>query len=356
MESNKSEPLSAVVVERKSSLNGEPLSESDYIITEMRMGTNNFLLTLPRGAYTGARTVKRTSIMDLQEHLNRTCNSMKLMKFTPPAENLKIMEHNDNSSNSVSEYEVLEQEPEYVTKELEPYRDLEKLKEMVIPLFKLGLKKYFEIEEETPWHIKGIGEIKVTLIVCYSFEESRPRMVVHVTPLHAPNSPRCRIEVYGEPRRMAEIKDSQWVRDRQALVESMRPGFNEIVLFDSHTFNIYEGLSSNFFAVLHNPDTRRPLVVTAPSHCVLIGTIMKIVIMICERDEIDFKFWFPNVLDGNQWKGAFITSTSRLVLPVDIMKFRDGRPMLKLPANDETVEHIKNEVAKEILKRAYPIL
>lgn len=88
----------------------------------------------------------------------------------------------------------------------------------------------------------------------------------------------------------------------------MQPGFNEIILLDSNTQNIYEGLSSNFFAVLYNPDKQEPLVVTAPLHYVLEGTILKIVKMVCERDKIDFQFWFPNANDVEHWEGAFITS------------------------------------------------
>ncbi|CAG8586222.1 8177_t:CDS:2, partial [Racocetra fulgida] len=114
--------------------------------------------------------------------------------------------------------------------------------------------------------------------------------------------------VYGEPRKEAEVKDSQWIRDRKDLEASMRPGFNELLLSDSNTHNIYEGLSSNFFVVMYNPDTRLPIVITAPLHSVLEGTIRKIVTMICERDGIDLKFWFPNIDDVVQWEGAFITS------------------------------------------------
>jgi hypothetical protein len=96
--------------------------------------------------------------------------------------------------------------------------------------------------------------------------------------------------------------------DRRALESSLRRGFNELLLYDSDTKNIYEGLSSNFFAVLFNPDTQRPIVVTAPKRCVLEGTILRIVEEICERDDIELRFWFPNVSDVDMWTGAFITS------------------------------------------------
>ncbi|CAJ0769257.1 4492_t:CDS:2, partial [Entrophospora sp. SA101] len=71
---------------------------------------------------------------------------------------------------------------------------------------------------------------------------------------------------------------------------------------------------------------------------------------------IDFKYWFPNTQDVHLWEGAFITSTTRLVLPIELIKFRDGMPIAKLPPNNDTVEYIKQEVEKEIFNRAYRIL
>ncbi|CAG8593325.1 20995_t:CDS:2 [Cetraspora pellucida] len=349
----KTEPLS-VVVERLKAMTGESSNNAEFAITETRAVPNEFLLQYPRGAYTSARTVNRTAIMDLQGHINRTCDSLKLMKFKNSG-SLPV-EGNKGESNNVSEENIEETEPNYVTREMVAYRNPEVFKELVIPLLKIGLTKYFEIEEETTWHIKGVSEVKITLIVCYSFKESRPILAAHFTPLHAPSSSKCRVEIYGEPRKLAEVKDSQWIRDRKDLEVSMRPGFNEILLSDSNTHNIYEGLSSNFFVVTYNPDTRLPIVITAPLHSVLEGTIRKIVIMICERDEIDLKFWFPNIDDVVQWEGAFITSTSRLVLPIELVHFRDGRPPIKIPTDNKVVEHIKKEVEKEILNRAYPIM
>ncbi|CAJ0645008.1 12332_t:CDS:2 [Entrophospora sp. SA101] len=310
MNSNKKNTLSVLVELLQFEEDSKSRSSSKYEIKETRITSKEFLLQYPRGAYTTVRTVKRNSIMDLQGHGR------------------------------------LVEESEIVTKALEKFRDCKVFKNLLIELLKIGLKKYYEIEEE-----KGVGETKVTLIACYSFQESRPRMAAQFSPLHAPNSPRCKVEVYGEPRKHAWAKDSQWVRERKRLEETMHPGFNEIILTDSNTHNIYEGLSSNFFAVIYNPDTKQPLVVTAPLSVVLEGTIMKIVKMICGRDNIDFKYWFPNTQDVHLWEG-----TTRLVLPIELIKFRDGMPIAKLPPNNDTVEYIKQEVEKEIFNRAYRIL
>lgn len=99
--------------------------------------------------------------MELEEHINRLQNSLRQMKFTPPTEGEK-------GGEAIGEKD--DEELQHVTKELESYRDLVKLKGTIIPLIKMGLKKYYEIEEETPFHIKGVDNASVTLLVCYSFE------------------------------------------------------------------------------------------------------------------------------------------------------------------------------------------
>ncbi|PKY42439.1 hypothetical protein RhiirA4_397405 [Rhizophagus irregularis] len=343
----------SVIVERLKSSDEKDLNDPDCKISEVEVSSGDFLLKFPRGAYTSARTVKRKSIMDLQSHVSRMVHSLRLMKFIPESE-VPTEKSQDNKENNEFEAE----ESSQITRELIPYRKSDTFKQLIIPILRKGLSRYCEIKGLPSHNNKREceDEIKVTILVCYSFKEKRPILVAHFINLYSLNTSRCKVEIYGEPRKSAEAKDSQWVRDRKLLESSMQPGFNEIILLDSNTQNIYEGLSSNFFAVLYNPDKQEPLVVTAPIHHVLEGTILKIVRMICERDKIDFQFWFPNANDAEQWKGAFITSTSRLVLPIELIKFRNGRPLVKLPPHNNTIEHIKNEVEKEIFHRAYRIL
>ncbi|GBC02041.1 hypothetical protein RclHR1_04420011 [Rhizophagus clarus] len=340
----------SVIVERLKSSDEKNLDDPDCTINEVEVSSGDFLLKYPRGAYTSARTVKRKSVMDLQSHIDRMVHSLRLMKFISE-EVVPTEKCQDDKENNSFEAE----ESSQVTRELISYRKSDTFKLMIIPLLRKGLSRYCEIKEQNN---KGEceDEIKITILVCYSFKEKRPILVAHFINLHSLKISSCKVEVYGEPRKSAEAKDSQWVRDRKSLESSMQPGFNEIILSDSCTHNIYEGLSSNFFAVLYNPDKKEPLVVTAPLQYVLEGTILKIVKIVCERDKIDFQFWFPNANDAEQWKGAFITSTSRLVLPIELIKFRDGRPFAKLPSHNDTIDHIKNEVEKEIFHRAYRIL
>ncbi|CAG8482945.1 6519_t:CDS:2 [Ambispora leptoticha] len=147
------------------------------------------------------------------------------------------------------------------------------------------------------------------------------------------------------------VKDSQWVRDRTVIEESLPLGYREALLFDSQTQNIYEGLSSNFFVVLPNPDEQqRSMLITAPLEHVLEGTTLKIIVKICERDKIDFRHEFPNIRDIQKWQGA-------LVQPIELLRFRDNGLTIELPKeNHPIIEHISREVKKEALKRAHQIL
>jgi branched-subunit amino acid aminotransferase/4-amino-4-deoxychorismate lyase len=73
---------------------------------------------------------------------------------------------------------------------------------------------------------------------------------------------------------------------------------------DEASQNVYEGLSSNFFAF----DKQSQSVVTAPLNSVLQGTILKVVLAVCEKQKIPIEFKFPNLKEIDHWEGAFITS------------------------------------------------
>lgn len=71
---------------------------------------------------------------------------------------------------------------------------------------------------------------------------------------------------------------------------------------------LYEGMASNFFAVKLVND--KPVVMCASLDHILLGTIMKIVISICEKNDIVMEWTFPTLQDAKQgkWIGCFITS------------------------------------------------
>lgn len=87
----------------------------------------------------------------------------------------------------------------------------------------------------------------------------------------------------------------------------MAPGINEVLLVDGQG-HVFEGMSSNFFAVVESPDG--PQVWTSPLDHVLRGTVMDMVIEGCQQLHIPLVFKLPSIHDAVQgsWSSAFITS------------------------------------------------
>lgn len=111
-------------------------------------------------------------------------------------------------------------------------------------------------------------------------------------------------------------------RDRKRLEESKAVDSNEVILMDE-AGRLYEGLSSNFFVI--RPDNS---IQTAPLASVLPGTIMKRILT-----EETVVFEYPLVGEAGEWLGAFITSTSRLILPIHQIKLSSGR-IIAIPLNE----------------------
>jgi thiol oxidase len=179
------------------------------------------------------------------------------------------------------------------------------------------------------------NEMKLTMLLTWEEPGSRavgsPPFTVysHVAALPPRPAPPIKVEVKGAPRLNAKAKDSEWVRERQALESSMGAGVNEIVLMDSDG-GLPEGTQTNFFAL------QGGTLVTAGDG-VLEGTVRKLVlqvrmcarvaagflvshalpVQVCEEHSIPVRLETPNVRDIGTWEGAFISSTSRLLLPVD---------------------------------------
>ncbi|KAI1311601.1 Sulfhydryl oxidase 1 [Mortierella claussenii] len=170
-------------------------------------------------------------------------------------------------------------------------------------------------------------------------------MIAHFEPLWAPKISRCKVEIHGAPRHHATAKDSQWVRDRRELEAALDKDTNEALLLDDTTQDLYEGLSSNFYAF----DRKHRAVLTAPLGSVLQGTILKVVLSVCKDENIPVRYTFPNLEHIDDWEGAFISSTSRLVLPIEKLVLPDGS--VKEFAESPTIELIRDRVLQECRRR-----
>lgn len=149
------------------------------------------------------------------------------------------------------------------------------------------------------------------------------------------------VNVVNDHRNNPNIKSSNWLILRKQYEDKLKElGYEESLLVDDNGF-IYEGLSSNFFLINQNDEIE-----TSPDNLVLGGTLRKIVIDICEENNIKIIYQNPSIKSLESCKAAFITSTSRLILPISEVRDEINGKTYKLNSYD----HLKN-LSQIVLKK-----
>eukprot|EP00877_Chromochloris_zofingiensis_P005400 jgi/Chrzof1/14861/Cz09g18230.t1 len=155
----------------------------------------------------------------------------------------------------------------------------------------------------------------------------------------------------GAPRHNAKAKDSEWVLQRQGLEQQKPADVNEVVL-STPEGHIMEGLTSNFFVLQGGS------VVTADEG-VLSGTVRELVLEVCLEQGIPVVLQPPCIHDIDHWQGAFISSTSRLMLPVDEIQYHhaDGSSEVKVYAQRHPLlQRLEAAVMDHILASSEAVL
>jgi len=269
------------------------------------------------GIYTTARTWERKSIYDFPGHINRLVYGLSKIKY--------VKGHDEIDSTN----EIVETEE--VKKAMEPLRNREEFTILIKKLIQMAMVAFYQENSK--------DELKITILVTFNFELTIPEIYIHIGELPIQKSDTISVSSALLHRNNAKIKHSQWTKDRSSYEEQLaNTDLNEFVMYDSEG-NLYEGLSSNFY--IYYKDS----IYTAPEDAVLEGTIGKMVFKGCKEMNIPVKRDFPNINNIKEWSGAFITSTSRLVLP--ITKFYYKNELYELPV-DPKVKSIKEYVSKEI--------
>lgn len=131
----------------------------------------------------------------------------------------------------------------------------------------------------------------------------------------------AQVEFCRAMRENPEAKTTSWISQRSSAENSKLPDTNEVILVDGQG-DIYEGLSSNF-AVINEDAQGQIYIMTAPRGKVLTGTMIELVREICPTLGLDFREGFPHLDELDTYKAIFITSTTRLVLPINRLILRD---------------------------------
>ncbi|KAJ2553653.1 hypothetical protein EV175_002867 [Coemansia sp. RSA 1933] len=275
-----------------------------------RMGAREFMLSGEAGVYTAMRTVcEGQRVFLLDDHLQRLGNSHRMV----------------------------------LPKDMARRDDAEYWRRTLCPLIRRGIGAFRSICPD--------GEAKITVLA----GERQARL--HFTCLDTHMKQACWVRfVAGVRRHAPEAKDIQWVHERESLEALIAPPINEVVLTDRDAQGkqcFYEGISSNFFATrrripssssVDGPEFRNYQLVSAPRDGVLLGTVMKLVLRICDRDGIQVVY--DPTVNFSRWSGAFVSSTSRWVLPIENIVYGHGDELLShhLDPADPLVVHLREAV------------
>lgn len=144
-------------------------------------------------------------------------------------------------------------------------------------------------------------------------------LILHATLLPSRRSPPVKVQIAGAPRDNALAKDSEWVRARTSLEAAKGEDVEEVLLSvaEKGRVRVLEGTQTNVFALIGD------VIYTAGGSDVLEGTVRRLVLEVCDKNNIPVIQEAP-VLGRHEkdWDGAFLTSTSRLVLPIDEMEWK----------------------------------
>ena len=272
-----------------SACNAKYVIAVDGIAGPSEQASKDFLLSRPSGAYTTARTCSRARrLFEWDTHVQRTAASVDSML-------------RDDARLTTAEARMLSAQ----------LGTSEALRPQLDATVAAAMQAYIDAHGDDT-------ELKVTALVNWKVSTTAS-IACHVAPLPPlPVSP-VKVEVRGAPRSNAMAKDSSWVADRAPLEALMGADFNELLLA-TEDGELLEGSQTNFFAVQDGA------VVTAGDG-VLAGTVRRLLLEVCDREGIPVIFRPPRLSEASQWDGVLISSTSRLLLPVDELYVPvEGRP------------------------------
>lgn len=183
---------------------------------------------------------------------------------------------------------------------------------------------------------------------------------------YVPRSPPipARVAVLGSGRDLPLAKYSLWASAREHLERAKPVGATEIVLSNDGD-GLLEGSVTNFFVVAMNPDVE--VQTAALGDGVLPGVIRQLVIEVCEEDRIPVREVMPSWQARGTWVESFVTSSLRMVQPVESIRRCQPWVPTELLENCEwdevrfdriasVTEHIRSRVLQRALDEGLPVL
>lgn len=297
------------------------------------------------GAYTTARSFQRRNVFEFETHVKRTADSARLM-MDEDVSTGKLLQ------SAITQYKCARQD--------------ELLRPVMVDSMRIAIRDLLQQQHGARWqeHLTvqaretssemNAGEVKLTSVlvwgsgvqaavhallpllqeplswatgepcasrdeVCAHLLSQSTLLVTHAIPLPSRRAPPVIVHVGGAPRHNAAAKDSEWVRQRVSLEAAKPAHVEEMLLMDEGSGAVLEGTQTNFFAILPSG------VVQTAGEGVLHGTVRRIVLEVCAQEGIQVQLEAPTISEAHTWQSAFLSSTSRLVLPLDQVHYRDTR-------------------------------
>jgi len=296
-----------------------------------KKSANEFLHSCTLGTYTSMRTVNHHSILELDLHVHRLISSCKEIKALHPIH--------------ISDKEM---------------------KDVILLALGNSMKKFQEIFGTIDKELKILAVLSTTDHDPTLMEDFAKRpirvsgsldyqysLLMHISPIKDFPS-ELSVEVHELQREVQnpQVKSLDWIKTCNSF-EAKLQKVDEI-LFPIEG-GIREGLSSNFFAIGNDGN-----IYTAPDELVLNGSIRQLVLDVCQQNNLNVIFQCPNPKEISNWKGAFITSNSRVILPVKSIRLPEGFqgvPEHNFDTNNATlIAKIRDWTFAEMIKRSVKIL
>lgn len=232
--------------------------------------------------------------------------------------------------------------------------DFQKFKQLVSNALNVGIKKYCEMTQKKISNNENINEndipsneLKLTILInCYRkgdinghvefIEETMESisncecvgfdLFLHITEMEELSQPISVDMMPGSRVHLANTKDSHWVIERDPLNKRKHKACQEVLMCENDGI-VREGISSNFFAISkHNCvltakegilfGSVRAAIIPTKVQDVLHHSLTKDCDTLLPQEGLEYMEINPNISDILEWKEVFITSTTRLLLPV----------------------------------------
>ncbi|KAJ8766076.1 hypothetical protein K2173_020592 [Erythroxylum novogranatense] len=290
-----------------------------------------FLESRP-GAYTTTRTHDNNNrLLFWERHLLRLANSARILFDSNP----KLLFRSGNSF-----------APRMITPPMWDSGIRALVNDSVSKVLPVALKERSQGEELAVTTLMTGDMERLSEVSVFEAFDVQVHVGTYVPPVFGVVGNGARLAVVGRGREVAEAKYSDWVRLRKPLEKWRPPSVTELLLSNDGD-RLLEGTVTNLFVVSRKDnngdkysDCSKSVspfeVLTAPvSDGVLPGIMRQLVIEVCLNNGIPFQEVAPSWSKRELWQEAFVTSSLRLVQPVEKIQVPSRWESLVLKSSDE---------------------